>query len=167
MEVHVVETIDIIIAVKCTAENRGAVVIISYHLLVLCLRIPTDIVAKIYPTHTNGIKIVIIRVAVLPDVLFLEGVENGQAAIGFMAHQVMVLAIPPRHFDLMFVREHANLFKALMCTPYDERNLVTNGSLHREYRLSRKNRPIDAAELSFRGGREFFFFFLGVGFFFK
>src|SRR3989338_99039 len=146
MQIHVIKTVYIVIAIKGSIERGGSIIIFPHHLFMLSLGIPTHIIPQINAAHAHGIKVMIIRITILPNILFLERIKDGHQVVGLMAHQVMIFPIPPSHFDLMFMREHAHLLKALMCPPYNQRNLIANSCLHWKYRLSRKNRPVDTAK---------------------
>src|SRR3989338_6860748 len=63
-----------------------------------------------------------------------------------MSHQIVILAIPPGHFNFMLVREHAHLLKSLMRAPDNQRYFVPDSRLYREHRLACENRPIDTAK---------------------
>lgn len=154
VQVDVVVAVDVIVAIEGARAGGAAVAVPDHHCLVLRLRVPAHVVAEVDAGDAGRVKRTVVRVAVLPDVLFAQRVENAEQVVGLAAHQVVVLAIAPRHLDCMLVREHADLLEPLVGAPDDQRDAVAHRRLHRENRLPGDARPVDAAELAQAGARD-------------
>ena len=154
MDVHEVEAVDVVVAVEGAREAGGLILMRFDHPLVLGLGVPANVVAKIYPTHADAAKVGIVWIAVLPDVGFLESVEDREQVVGFTAHQIVVLAVATGHFHFVLVREHPDLFQPLVSTPNNQRNPVAHGGLDREYGLTGEARPVHAPELTQGSARD-------------
>ena len=103
MQIHIIKTINIVITVKGSTKCRGTIVIFLHHLLMLSLGVPTHIIAQVNTAHTDSVEVVIIGIAILPYILFIQSIENRHQIVGLVPHQVMVLPIPPSHFNLVLV----------------------------------------------------------------
>ena len=86
MQVNVVVAVDVVIAIERARAQGSTIVVLPYHFLVLSLRVPAHLVAKVDARDAGFVDRVIVRIAKLPDVFFAQSIEDAKQVIRLIAH---------------------------------------------------------------------------------